>query len=157
VNDPNYQTKDGDAAFLDAGTPVYRVRGYAATFRLVARDAGRLTFYEADTNPHARTGSDLLDIGGKVRYIGVNSEQDSTTELGAVKDPTQVAALVAMVLAAHVDQSFQEHESSTYFVAFHLDDGTAVTRAYWLSSGELTQGILLPAQFGAAIQAALRT
>jgi hypothetical protein len=74
-----------------------------------------------------------------------------------VKDPTQVAALVAMVLAAHVDLSIQEHDSSTYFIVFHLDDGTAVTRAYWLSSGQLSRGILLPAQFGTAIQAALRT
>jgi hypothetical protein len=157
VHDPNYQTKDGDAAYLDAGTTVYTVQGYVPTFRLIALFAGRLTLYEADTNPHATIGADLLDIGGKVRYIGINSEQDDTTELGAVKDPAQVAALVAMVLAAHVDQSFQEHNSSTYFIAFHLDDGTAVTRAYWLSSGELARGILLPAPFGAAIQAALRT
>lgn len=157
VDDPNYQTKDGDAAFLDAKTSVFRFRGYAPTFRLLARNAGRLTIYEADTNPHARTGADLLDIGGKVDSIGVNSAQDGTTELGAVKDPTQVTALVAMALAAPVDQSRQEHESSTYFIAFHLDDGTAVTRAYWLTSGELARGILLPAQFGLAVQAVLRT
>jgi hypothetical protein len=155
VHDPSYQLKDGDAAFLDAGTPVSTVRGYAPTFRLVARFASRLTFYEADTDPHARTGADLLDIGGKVHAIGVNSQQDGTTELGVVKDPAQVRALVAMVLHAAVNQRYQERDSATYFIAFHLDDGTAVTRAYWLGSGELARGILLPQAFGDAVRHAL--
>ncbi len=155
VHDPNYHLKDGDAAYLDAGTPVYRVLGYAPTFRLVARFANRLTFYEADTNPHARTGADLLDISGKVRSIAVNSPQDGTTELGVMTNPTQVEALVAMVLSAPVDQQFQERDSTTYFIAFHLNDGTAVSRAYWLGSGELARGILLPPAFGEAVQHAV--
>jgi hypothetical protein len=122
VHDPNYWLKDGDAAYLDAGIPVYRVRGYAASFRLVARFADRLTFYEADTNPHATTGADLLDISGKVHSIGINSQQDGRTELGAIRDPTQVGALVAMILHAHVDQQYQEPDSATYFIALYLDD-----------------------------------
>lgn len=155
VHDPNYRLKDGDAAFLDARTPVYSVKGYAPSFRLVARDAGRLTFYEADTNPHATTGADLLDIGGKVHSIGVNSEQDGRTEVGAVTDRTQVAALVAMVLAAPVNQRYQERDRSSYFIAFSLDDGTAVTRAYWLGSGELARGIMTPSAFGDAVKQAV--
>jgi hypothetical protein len=157
VHDPNYRLKDGDAAYLDAGTSVYRVRGYAPTFRLVARFAGRLTFYEADTNPHATTGADLLDIGGKVRSIGINSQQDGKTELGAIRDPTQVGALVAMILHAPVNPQYQESDSATYFIALYLDDGTAVTCAYWLNSGELARGIVLPSAFGAAVQHAVAT
>jgi hypothetical protein len=157
VHDPNYQLKDGDAAYLDSGTPVYRVHGYAASFRLVARFASRLTFYEADTNPHATTGADLLDIGGKVQSIGINRQQDGKTELGAIRDPTQVGALVTMILHAPVNPQYQESDSATYFIALYLDDGTAVTRAYWLGSGELARGILLPSAFGAAIQQALGT
>lgn len=152
VHDPSYQTKDGDAAFLDAGTSVYSVKGYVSTFRLVARFADRLTFYEADTNPHASTGADLLDIGGKVHTIGVNSQRDGTTEIGAVTDPTSVVTLVEMVLHAPVNQQYQERDSATYFIVFHLDDGTAVSRPYWSGSGELAHGILLPPAFGAAVQ-----
>jgi hypothetical protein len=157
VHDPGYRLKDGDATFLDVGTPVYSVSGYAPTFRLVARSHldGRLLFYEADTNPHAHSSADVLDIGGKVRSIGVNSQQDGTTELGVVKDPTQVLALVTMVLDAHVNQGYQERDSATYFVAFHMDDGTAVTRAFWRGSGELERGIFLPPAFGDALQRAV--
>ncbi len=154
VQNPGYQSRDGDAAFLDAGTKVYTVKGYSPTFRLAAHKNNAFTLYEADTNPHARKGADLLDIGGKVQYIGIVSDQDGVTELGAIKDPKRVAALVAMVLEAPIDQNRQGGHRQ-YFIAFHLADGTVVTRAYWLDTGELARGILLPKAFGLAIKAAL--
>src|SRR5713226_9254649 len=51
VHDPEYRAKDGDAALLDAGTPVYTVKGYKPTFRLAARQNNIIQLYEADTNP----------------------------------------------------------------------------------------------------------
>jgi len=144
--------QDGDAAFLDAGTPVYIVKGYKPEFRLAARREGHLVLYEADTNPNAKTGADLLDIGGKVRSIGVNSAQDGVTELAAIADPGQVAALVEMVLSARVDQNRRDQQGTQYFIAFHLEDGTIVTRAYWPDTGELHRGILLPPEFRTAVE-----
>jgi hypothetical protein len=85
--DPNHQLKGGDSAFVSPGTQVYRVNGYRPTFRLAARHDGRLFLYEADTNPAARFGADLLDLEGKVGYIGINSPTDGTTQLATVKDP----------------------------------------------------------------------
>src|SRR5579872_4495796 len=154
VHDPGYQTKDGDAAFLDAGSKVYTVKGYSPTFRLAAQQDNGLTLYEADTNPQARKGGDLLDIEGKVRYIGIVSEQDGITELGAIKDRGQVARLVDEILQAPVDQKRQGGDRR-YFLAFHLLDGTVVERAYWPDTGILARGILLPAAFEQAIKAAL--
>ncbi|HJT58599.1 MAG TPA: hypothetical protein VJ761_18975 [Ktedonobacteraceae bacterium] len=90
VQDPNYQSKDGDAALLNPGTRVYTVKGYKPTFRLAAYQNNLIELYESDTNPHAKVGADLLDIGGKVLYIGINSEQDGKTELAAIKDSKQV-------------------------------------------------------------------
>ncbi len=103
----------------------------------------------------AKIGADLLDIGGKVNYIGVNSNQDGTTELAAIKNPKQVAQLVAMVLSAPVDQTRVSQGGPQYFLAFHLKDGTVVIRAYWLNSGELARGILLPKAFGSVVAHAL--
>jgi hypothetical protein len=156
VHDPGYQTKDGDAAFLAAGSKVYTVKGYRPTFRLAAQQDNGLTLYEADTNPHARKGGDLLDIEGKVRSIGILSEQDAITELGAIKDRSQVAKLVDEIVQAPVDQKRQGGDLS-YFLAFHLFDGTVVKRTYWPDTGILERGILLPASFGQAIKAALPT
>ncbi len=47
VCDPNYRLKDGDAAFLDAGTPVYEVNGYPTSEQLAARFNGRIVVYRA--------------------------------------------------------------------------------------------------------------
>ncbi len=157
VSDPSYQTKngkDGDAAFLDPGTPVFTVKGYKPEFLLATRSVGELALYVADTNPSARTGADLLDIGGKVQYVGVNSPADGSTELAAIRDPSQVETLVDMVLVASVDQTRRDHDGPRYFIAFHLDDGTTVVRAYWSESGELSRGIMLPTEFRTAIEEA---
>lgn len=155
VHDLHYQSEDGDAAFLDPGTPVYAVQGYSPQFRLAAHRDGQLILYEADTNPRAQKGGDLLDIAGRVQYIGVNSEQDGVTELGAIKDPQQIAHLVEMVMNAPVNQSYQSPDTSRYFIAFHLIDGTATVRAYWPTSGQLSRGILLPPAFATAVEGAV--
>jgi hypothetical protein len=155
VQDPHYQARDGDAAFLDVGTRIYTVKGYKPTFWLTANVNHNVLLFEADTNPKAKIGADLLDIGGKVNHIGVNSNQDGTTELAAIKNPKQVAQLVAMVLSAPVDQTRVGQGGPQYFLAFHLKDGTVVIRAYWLNSGELTRGILLPKAFGSVVAHAL--
>jgi hypothetical protein len=45
VCDPNYQLKDGDAAFLDAGTPIYQVNGQPPGEQLAARFNGQIVVY----------------------------------------------------------------------------------------------------------------
>ena len=47
VCDPGYRPKDGDAAFLEPGTPIYQVKGHPPTERLAARFNGHLTLYQA--------------------------------------------------------------------------------------------------------------
>jgi len=147
--------RDGDAAYLDAGTLVYIVKDYNPEFRLAAYRDDRLVLYEVDTNPKAQTGADLLDIGGKVRYIGVVSAQDGVTELATITDPEQVAVLVELVLGAPVDQTRLTQVGIQYFIAFNLRDDTIVSRGYSPDSGELSRGIMLPDAFGIAVEQAL--
>src|SRR6266852_4296904 len=47
ICDPNYRLKDGDAAFLDSGTPIYQINGQPAIERLAARFDGRILVYTA--------------------------------------------------------------------------------------------------------------
>jgi hypothetical protein len=156
VSDTNYHPKDGDAAFLEPGTPIYTVKGYAPTFLLAAYRNNQIIRYVVDRNPSAAAGAALLDIGGKVTRIGINNETDGTTELGAITDPHKIQSLVALVLAAPVKQDSTQSPSGTrYFLAFHLRDGFTVTRAYWPESGELSRGITLPTAFRTAIEQAI--
>ena len=156
VQTPSYHAQNGDAAFLAAGTPVYTVHGYKPTFRLAAYELGRLALFEAYTNPRARRGADLLDLAGKVRFIGINSPQDGTTQIAAITSPAQVAPLVAQVLNAPVVSGLSNPSGRQYFIRFHLQDGTAVTRSYWTRSGELAPGIRVPQPFQRAITQTVR-
>src|SRR2546426_8011415 len=47
VCDPRYRLKDGDAAFLDPGTPVYQVTGHPPNDQLAARFNGSIVTYRA--------------------------------------------------------------------------------------------------------------
>ena len=47
VCDPNYRLKDGDAAFLEVGTPIYQVNGQPPVLQLAARFNGQIVVYRA--------------------------------------------------------------------------------------------------------------
>ena len=47
VCDRNYRLKDGDAAFLDAGTPIYQINGQPPGAQLAARFSGQIIAYSA--------------------------------------------------------------------------------------------------------------
>ncbi len=139
---PWYRYQDGDATFLNPGTPVYEVKGYSPEFRLATLKQGRATLYEADTNPHAKTGGDLLDIGGKVTAIDILNDDDEMTVLGRMVDETTTERFVDSVLEAPVDQRSRDHDGPRYFLGIRLADGTSVVRAFWLETGELSRGIM---------------
>jgi hypothetical protein len=47
ICDPSYRLKDGDAAFLDVGTPIYQVNGHSSSDQLAANFNGSLVVYRA--------------------------------------------------------------------------------------------------------------
>jgi hypothetical protein len=152
VEDPAKRYLDGDAAYLDKGAALYAVKGYRPTFRLAARRDGELVLFEAAENPRARTWAGLLDLEGKVRWIGVND--GSNRQLAALRDRQQVARLVDLLLGSPVGKQVACPDESV-FLAFHLDDATATTLGYSVHFRRLDCRDPLPQAFGAAIRAAL--
>ena len=47
VCDPNYRLKDGDAAFLGQGTPIYQMKGQPSSQQVAARFNGSILVYGA--------------------------------------------------------------------------------------------------------------
>ena len=137
-----YRYQDGDATYLNPGTPVYSVKGYAPEFRLAALEDGNIRLFEAGTNPLAKTGEDLLDIRGKVAAVDVVSEGDARTVFGTIDEESQVKRFVELVLESPIDQGRRDHEGPRYFLYFRLADGTSVVRAFWLEAGELSWGVM---------------
>lgn len=151
--------EDGDATLLDEGIRVYEVKGYSPRFRLAACYDGLWRLYEVYSSENAVKGADLLDIEGKVRYIGINAFEQSETELAAIENPNDVTALVESVLTAPVDQTTKSpdpYSDPAYRVVFHLKDGTTVSRVYRPSSGAMERGIKLPRSFASAVEDALK-
>ena len=138
----SYRYQDGDATYLNPGTPVYAVKGYVPELRLATLEEGRVTLFEADTNPLATTGEDLLDIRGKVTAIDILSEEDAKKVLGTIDGERPVERFAELVLESPVDQEWWDHDGPRYFLGFWLADGTSVVRSFWLESGELSRGIM---------------
>ena len=167
--EPSFGPDEAYAAWLDVGTSIHAVKGYATTFRLAARRDGRIWIYENYKNPKARKGADLLDLGDNVAYIGINNagRRNSNNEIAAIRDSTLLARLVRMVLDAPVNQHnsptgpWQPSRGGTareplYRIVIHFRDGTMTSRAYRLNSGELSGcesgNIMLPPDFANAVR-----
>jgi hypothetical protein len=166
----DYRPGDGDSAFVPSGQPVYAVEGYATTFRLAARHDGRLVLYEADSNPAAKTGRDLLDIEGKVVGIALVSGKDGRTILGRITERSRIDDLVRLVLSAPVDQNPPPSSPTPsrtplpvptptfatpnygFAVAFQLADDSATQRRYDIEGGILHRGIFVAGAFRSAVE-----
>ena len=146
--------QDGDATYLNPGTPIYAVKGYSPEFRLAALEDGTPRLFEADTHPEAESGEALLDIRGKVtsidvlsttnsiKVLGTKVENGEDVVLGKIEEERAVKRFVELVLESPIDQGRRDHEGPRYFLYFRLADGTSVVRAFWLESGEISRGIM---------------
>lgn len=147
VHDPNYKTKNGDAAFSKKGTELYKLKDYNKNFRIAARVDNKYYLYQVYNNPRAKKFKDILDIENKVIYIGINSEKDGRTELAAIKDENKVKLLVDMLLNSYIKKANSNLEGANYFIEFHLKDGTSVIEQFALkSTGKFSEGEV-PQQF----------
>jgi hypothetical protein len=159
VTDPEYDLRDGDAAYLEPGSTIYSVRGYPSSFRIAAFRDGQWLLYEPDTHPGAEVGADLLDLEGRIRYIGINSSWNGTKELARIDDRDEVERLVEIVLSAPVDQARNYSDADLedqVFIEFGFDDGTRSIRAFGPKSGQLARGIMTPPEFAEAVEMALQ-
>jgi hypothetical protein len=161
VCDPFYRPVDGDAAYVPTGEPVFAVKGYAPAFRVAARHDGRLVLYEADSNPGARRGADLLDIEGKVKSIALVDQKTGRAVVSRLSDRTHVDSLVRIIAGASIDPSYPPTQSSgpvDYLqLAFELEDGTVTVRAYDRIRGVLWRGIQVGTTFGSAVDELARS
>lgn len=160
------EPRDGYASSLEPGTPVYAVEGYEPSFRVTARVGGTdgaWALYEVAENPRAQKGARLLDIQGKVRYVGVlkGNYDRGEKETVIIRDPERVAALVDAVVSAPIRKL--STAPTSHHVVFHLEDGTVSfhrfkprSGALYLSQGDAYSGVLLPERFRESIQEALR-
>jgi hypothetical protein len=158
--DPHHQPVDGDAAYVPTGEPVFAVKGYAPTFRVAARHNNMLVLYEADSNPAARRGADLLDIEGRVKSIALLDQKTGRIAVSRLTDKSRVERFVDAIAGASIDPSYPPQTSGRVDyvqLAFELDDGTVSVRAYDRTNGVVWRGIQVGAAFTTAVDELVRT
>jgi len=96
-----------------------------------------------------------MDLKDKVESISINSETDDQTVLAVISEESEVDKIVEMTLDADLREISAQPQGKRYFIAYHLTDGTEVTRSYWLESGLMTPNIFLPQEFADMILDAL--
>jgi hypothetical protein len=142
---------EAEAAFLPVGTEVVAFQGYRASFRVLARSQQGWKVYEAPPAVGARTGADVLDIGGRVAQIDVLSYDSGGSALvGSVTDASTVRRAVSDLMASAV--SATSGADPTWVVAFVMTDGTRVIRDYDPAANRLGE-LVVPQSLSDAIAA----
>jgi hypothetical protein len=106
-----------------------------------------MTLFEADSNPAASTGRDLLDFSSGLSLVRVFDGTSGKQQLGQLTDPRALADLVQGIMSAHVDQTTEQPhgDDDRWFLELTTPDGLTTGRALWRSTGELFRGIFLDA------------
>jgi hypothetical protein len=117
--------------------------------------------YEAESNPAARRGADLMDIEGKVKGIALLDQKTGRTAASRITDRSRVASLVRIIANASIDPSYPPPQAfgPVDYVqpAFELDDGTVSVRSYDRTNGILWRGIQVGTGLTAAVDELVRT
>jgi hypothetical protein len=150
VGNPDYVAQDGDASYLPAGTELRRFGTADPRLRLAARVDGAWRVYEVQDVETARTGADLLDLGGGVTSIDLLDSETGTQVMATLDDPLVVQRVVAAVLAAKVQASPSDVLDVPELVAFHLTDGTTVRRPWFRAPGVLATSVQAPPELAEA-------
>jgi hypothetical protein len=151
--------RDAAAAYMPAGTRVYAVRGYRTEFRLAAVVNDRVFLYQAWRNPRAKLGGELFDVAGKVRAIDVQRGQPASGTPGnpARLDVKDTEAVVDMIVRGPVrPPRAHEFGEPRCWLTIWLADGTTLGRPYFPRSGEIMDGLTVPADFGRILERYVR-
>lgn len=131
-------SKNGDAAFLPVGTPVYSLQGYESDYRVAADNK----VYEVTDNPNAATFGQLLDIEGKVRIVSLESEIDGSP-IGDFSPEASSAFVRALLTLPYVgfDAVYEKikHDNGIY-LRLHLRDGTSFRMVFYPQGNAFANG-----------------
>jgi hypothetical protein len=169
VNRPSTGSPTQDQAASNE-VPVYAIKGYDPSFRVgISTDYGPL-LYEVLSNPRAKQGSDLLEIGGKVIVISISHDVARGAPpppVGSIGNPNKVERLLQSLMDAPIKPTSPDYygtdDLDQYGVIFSLKDRTGVSFEYRMDTGRLSKvpesgpdipasGIVAPRAFREAIE-----
>lgn len=127
VTNSNYQTKDGDAAFLEIGTPLYEVQGFPDHSMIAAKDEQSLHGYKLFKDDSVKLNLNYKDIPKQqVTRIEIykNSFKNPNSEPKIIEGK-QVKSFIALLDEGKITQNYQPDMSkgdpTFYDMIFYTD------------------------------------
>lgn len=137
----NHEMKNGDAAYLEEGTPIYEVKGYPSSLIVVANDKAFLV----DTNKKAKTADNLYPLNGLVKNIYIESTEDGSRIQPFTQASTKKFLDAWSQLKLENPESLYnkgEMEGDRIFLEIELNNGLSFRLVYWVDSDIFSNGAI---------------
>jgi hypothetical protein len=137
----NHEMKNGDAAYLEEGTPIYEVKGYPSSLIVVASDKAFLV----DTNKKAKTADNLYPLIGLVKNIYIESTEDGSRIKSFTQASTRKFLDAWSQLKLENPESLYnkgEMEGDKIFLEIELNNGVSFRLVYWVDSDIFSNGAI---------------
>lgn len=137
----NHKMKNGDAAYLTAGTVIYEVKGYPSSLLVSANDE----VYVVSTNDIAKTAGELYPMDKLVNNIYIESTEDGQRiHTFSQSSKEQFLALFSELKLADVETLSQEGklDGNRLFLGIELNNGVSFRQLYWIDSNTFHNGAI---------------
>ena len=137
----NHKMKNGDAAFLHAGTIIYEVKGYPTS--LIVSANGEV--YVVSTNEKAKTAGELYPMEKLVKNIYIESTEDGKrmhTFSQSSKDRFLAAFSELKLEDVQTLNTEGKLDGTRIFLGIELNNGVSFRQVYWVDSNTFHNGAI---------------
>ncbi|MFY3792282.1 hypothetical protein ACOQFO_11470 [Ureibacillus sp. MALMAid1270] len=137
----DHKEKNGDATFLEVGTPIYEVLGYPTNFLITADDK----VYIAEYNSEAKTAQDFFPLNGLVKNIYFESTEDGSRIHKFSQTSLEQFLAVWPELEVKNPQLLLDVgklEGERVFLEVELNNGEAFRMLYWADTNTFHNGVV---------------
>lgn len=127
----DHPLQNGDAAYLEEGTKIYKLHGYESSYRVSAGDL----VYTVEENPSAETLGDMYDIRNRVEHIRVKNisvDHDFVSFSDQeINDFIKEWLELSIKDEKETLEKVEPYDPDRLIVEFELKDGTFMKSLYW--------------------------
>ena len=137
----NHRMKNGDATFLEEGTPIFEIKGYPPSFVVLADNEP----FVVSQNKYAKKASELLPLDSLVKNIYFESLEDGSRIHTISQDSKDkfINSWYELQLE-DVEGLINEGklEGTRVFLEFELNNGITFRMLYWADSNTFHSGVI---------------
>jgi hypothetical protein len=137
----NHKTKNGDATYLEKGTPIYEIKGYPSSFAVVANDK----VYIADENKNAKSAGEFIPLEDLVKDIHIESTEDgSILHTFAPSSKEKFITIWENLKLEDENKLYKNHsyKGDPVFLEIELNNGVSFRLVYWKKSNIFSRGVV---------------